>query len=368
LLAILFAFLFDVFFYSDAKKSNVFRYACVGAVVIGFFFVLTLGGSSNSENGDTLRSGQAKRPTIKKPGLGGSLGFNKNNGGGASDYGEADSDIEMEETVQEATDEFSKAVRERLVANQEMLSKAIENVKELMSTNLNEVLLDDDNFEQADIDQIIRDIESKLTDDVELELKNRADEIKQEKTVAIEGDVDLDTEGTNGDGGPLDLKREETKLIVELKDGIDDAAADLRTGMRPRCTLVAKELLETFLLKKLGKPQEVMIGENDLIVGYKKGKKVSTTKATGSTTKATGSTTKATASHHKTSKPTHHKHAKPVSHHKTSTHKTHKKKHVSSSVSASASVTEESEESEEQSDDDEVDDDEVDDDDEESEE
>jgi hypothetical protein len=326
-------------------KSKATRYACMVAAVIALLFYLTLNGSAGSEAGDSLRSGQAKRPTIHSvtglSGIGGSKkdGFSASFDGEGGDFEETDTDMEMEATVEAAQDDFSKAVRERLEANQLLLSKSFTSVNDLMRSNLNDILGDDDNFEQEDIDRIANDIEAKLSNDVLLELKDRAKDLKEDATVNIEDDVDLETEGNNGEEGPIDLTEEEKRLVVDLKDGIDDAAAKLRTDMVHRCALITKEILEIALETKLGSPYEVKIGSDDQIVSYKKKKSSVSSTSTTKKTPSHHSSSHHTSSHHTSS----HHHTVPTKH---STHKKKKKKYVSPSVSESESESESVSESE----------------------
>ena len=325
---------------------------------MGLIFFLSMG--DGSKKADTLRSGQAKRPTtihsdtglpyvegVTKTGDKFSASFDD------GDYKEADNEIDMEETVQAANDDFSQAVKERLEANERMLDKALEATNEWMRGRLNMLLGDDDNFDQEEIDRIANDIEAKFSDRVNLDLRNKAQELKNDKTIEMEDDVDLDQEG--GGSVPEDLEKEEKDLVQELKDEIDDAAADIRTNIRTTATEVMKDVLKAALKQKFGRSYEILM-DGDEISGYRK-KSSSSTSSThkksssgGSHHSSSSSTAKASkkASQHSSSarhsssghSSSHHKssssHHKSSSSHHTSTRSAPKYESPDASVSADA--------------------------------
>ena len=256
------------------------RYAFLAAVVVGLFFLLSFGDNKANE-GDNLRSGQAKRPSVvhsetgfpvvsSKEGDQFNSSFDEGDGKSPETFKDKDTDLDMEETVQEAEDDFARVVRERIEANQGMLASALKGTNELIRSGLDTLFKNSDDFDEDDIEKWARKIESRLTDEINAELKSRADQVKQDKTGSMESAVDLDTEGGSGPNDkPIDLKDQEQKLLIQLKEEIDDIAAELRTEMKHRGAVIEKDILEAALEEKF-KVTYVVVFKNDEVVSYKK--------------------------------------------------------------------------------------------------
>jgi hypothetical protein len=307
----------------------------LGAVIVAFFFVLSLS-SSGSDSGDSLRSGQAKRPTIhsesgssipaptvgkketkkdgkkdgkKKPSPKSDFDDKQDKGDfDRDDVKEAETTVDMEEDaiVEEAQDKFTRAVQEQLSMNQNMLSTSIGDVMEEARTNLGALLGDSDLVDAEDIELLANQMEDRLNEDLQAVLTEKIDALKQEETVELEIDVDLDNEGVDKDNEPVDLEEEEQKLVVKLRDGVDDICTEARGNLRHMMVGIEKKMLAALLKTKTGDSYHVTFDENDNVIGYKKYSSSSTSTHSSSSKEKSSSghhSSSSSSSHHSSSKP-----------------------------------------------------------------
>jgi hypothetical protein len=310
------------------------------AVVVGFFFFLAMSGGSSSDSDD--RSGQAKRPTIKKessiPGLDGLTNlWNSAPSLTSGNFNENDIDLDMEEAVDGAEKDFAMTEAEQIQSNLSMLTTAMTSINEAMRSQLNDLLGDDDNYDTDDLEVLGNSIESQLNDKTMADFKEKADAIKTKKTEYMEMTVDLETEG-NSQGETAaaeDVKTVEANLVKQLKGEINDMAMEMKNDMKHQCAVITKQVLEQSLKKKMGTSYTVDISDTDEVVGYGQGKSASS-KPKKSSSSSTKKKKKPTSSHHSSSS-NHHSSSK-NKHTSTKKKKKKKKKYVSpSSVSESES-------------------------------
>ena len=107
-------------FYIDRdSKSSASRWGLIAALGVAFLFILSLSNSNSSgDNNDNLRSGQAKHPTNKYPGVESGTastavgGVDTNGGGTYNNVDDEDEEEEEEEetlTEEEAEEEVAEA-------------------------------------------------------------------------------------------------------------------------------------------------------------------------------------------------------------------------------------------------------------------
>jgi hypothetical protein len=310
----------------------------LGAIIVAFFFVLSLS-SSGSDSGDSLRSGQAKRPTIhsesgsdipapkvgkketkktdkKKPSPKSKTDFvsDKEDNGDfdrVEDFKEEETDLDMEEDtiVQEAQDKFTRAVQEQLSMNQNMLSTAIGDVMEEVRTNLGTLLGDSDLVDDEDIELLANQMEDRLNEDLQAVLTEKIATLTEEETVELEVDVDLDSEGgkegADPENEPVDLEEEEQELVVKLRNGVDDICAEARGNLKHMIAGIEKKMLAVLLKTKTGESYSVTVDGDDKVTGYKKRSSSSTS------THSSSSKEKSSSSGHHSSSSSHHSSTKP---------------------------------------------------------
>jgi hypothetical protein len=346
---------------SSPAKSSAGRYACLAAAVVGFFFLMSLS-SGNKDSGDSLRSGQAKRATIHAAKtdelpdavVGGHAHNNKDafSAGDMVDFDDnknTEPSLDEDEVVEKAQTDFEKAILEQLASNQSMMSAAITSVMEKIRNNLEGLLGDNDDFDSEEIADLGNGLEDRLSYEITALLTSKCDALLEDKLINFEVAVDLDTEGeAEGDEDPIDLTDQEKKLIVELKDGVDDICSDVRGGIKHQGFVVESDVLMTILKEKTGKSYTLEVNDNEVITGFTI-KETSTSTSTHTSTHK--SKTKAKSTHHSSTSSHHHSSNKPAksSHHKSSSHhhSSTKKKKPKPVSSVSMSSTESDDEEEE---------------------
>jgi len=321
-----------------STPSNRNKYACVGAVVIALIFVMSLGGGNDAaKDAHAVRSGQVsqhtklddlniqEKDTNKKEDV---VDDGKKDVPGA---GEIMTEKEEEDELENAEAKFDKAEETELDDTDDRLEKKIGWYSKWMDEQIRALLKDDDDFDDDDFVRMADIAEERLNDFVISDVRKKADDIKEEKTNELESDMDLITEGSDNEDAPaigeeIDLKEEENKLIVKLKDEIDEAVTTEEIHMQEIAAGVAKDVVEEELKKKKGKTYVVTVSESNELESYKakpakgkgkgKDKPAKGTKATGKAPASAPTSPHHTPSHTKPSSP----HTKPSSpHHKPTT-------------------------------------------------
>ena len=351
--------------YSGESSSNFSRYACVAAAVVCFFFLLGSGGGESES--DMLRSGQAKVrqlrsssnihrlcgsclsltfayffffPCVKRPTTiqtgGVTLQTDDTTKGEYSESAgyqnpgiDADSDIDANGEVASTEDALEKAQKQALIANEESLSRSVEKVLRNIRSDLEELLGDNDDFDEDDINTLVNRIEEKLNDKVNDEMSSRSDDLREAKKAQMEAMVDVDTEGA--DGQPFDLDEQKQKLAISLRDDIGEAAVTLKGEIKGFGLEIEASVLEAFLKEKYGKTYVAEV-EDGKVVSYKK-KSTSTSSSSTSKPKSSHSSSSGHKSSSSSSSSSHHhstssgtksssgkKSSSHSSHHSTSSH------------------------------------------------
>ena len=292
-----------------------------------------------------MRSGQAKRPTVHK---GTALppeedeGAKKSTPSNGRDFDAGDEDglgkasssssktsffdskeaeeIDPEEVVEEAKDEFKTVVKEQILSNNDMLMTAKNEAMSAIRTSLQDLLSDGDIFGIDEIDELGKTILLKLSEDVENELERRTTELLQEKVENMEDAVDLDTEGElNPKDEAVDLANEEQDLAEQVRNGVDAVFLQVKEEIKHRAAVILKSVLETALKEKTKHTYIVEI-DNDNMVGYKRRSSSSSSHHTSSSSSGQKSSTGSSGHHSSSSK---HK-SSSSSHHKSSSSSGHK--------------------------------------------
>jgi hypothetical protein len=254
--------------------------------------------------------------------------------------------MDEDEVVDKAESDFEKAIQEQLASNQSMMSAAITSVMERIRDNLQGLLGDNDDFDSTEIGDLGNALEDRLSAEIQSLLRTKTDALLQDKTTDFEVAVDLDTDGEDvAKEKPIDLADQELKLIVQLKDGVDDICSDVRGEIKHRAFVVESDVLLTILKEKTGKTYTLEVDENEVISGFavkettKTSKSKSTSKQKSSKHKSATTPEKTSSHHHSSSKPA-------ESSHHSSHHSSTKKKHKAKPkpVSSVSSVSADSEE------------------------
>mmetsp|Transcript_18068 Transcript_18068/g.51355 ORF Transcript_18068/g.51355 Transcript_18068/m.51355 type:complete len:377 (+) Transcript_18068:261-1391(+) len=312
-----------------STPSNRNKYACVGAVVIALIFVMSLGGGNDAaKDAHAVRSGQVsqhtklddlniqEKDTNKKEDV---VDDGKKDIPGAN---EIMTEKEAEDELEIAKAKFDAAETSKLEdIDADRLEKKIDWYSTWMGDQIRALLKDDDDFFEEDFVRMSDIGEERLNGLVLSDVQQKADDIKEEKTNELESDMDLITEGSDNEDAPaigeeIDLKEEENKLIVKLKDEIDEAVTTEEDDMKEIAAGVAKDVVEEELKKKKGKTYVVTVSESNELESYKakpakgkgkgKDKPAKGTKATGKAPASAPTSPHHTPTHTKPSSP-HHK-------------------------------------------------------------
>jgi hypothetical protein len=324
-------------------------------MVVGFLFIVSLSaGNNKAESGDSLRSGQASRPTHLPPtastsssstasssssssAASAATGTSSSGGGGGWGWGsKASAQVEMEEQVEEevekAEDKLEAVAKEQVALHQTTIGAKIATVMQSTRQSLENLLGDSDLVESTDLESLGNQIEDQLRKDVEEYLQDKVAALLEEEDQEMEVEADLETEDMAAENEPdakevvEDLEEEKEKLLGDLRKGVDFAANEVLEKMKHMAAKISKKMLETLLEAKTGLTYKVYLDDEDNLADFKK--KSSTT---SSTTSSTGSKHKSSSKHKSTS-----------SKHKSSSGSTHK----SSSHTPSTSIANEDDEGE----------------------
>ncbi len=306
-------------------------------MAVGFLFVLSLSsGNNDKQGGDSFRSGQAKHsttiteltdPTIEKSSSDSASKGSGSGWGWSSQKQKGNVDEEVEEEVMEAESKFEKAISEQVSLHQPSISSKIAAVIQSIRLSLDTLLGDSDLVNEEDLADLGNKIEDKLIQQVELVIKEKADDLLVKEDAEMEIQADLETEdmlaGDEEEAEEIieDLEAEEAKLLAELREGIDDVVGDVKKKIKHMAATITKELLESLLLEKTGSTYKVYLDDEDNVVDFKKRSSSTSTSTSSSKNKSPPSSTHSSSKHKSSSSPNKSSTGSSGHHSSTSTHK-----------------------------------------------
>ena len=224
----------------------------ISAILILAITILVPSGTGTVD--DNLRSGQAQHTTsaISKP--------SSNDDQYASEATE-----ELRSTINDAVDDIKSAEEEEIAKEQSTLNAAIATAGDFVRFGLKKLLGGDSNVSETEIDNMVKEVEERLTEDTTKELRSKADEFVTEE----EDRIDDNTTAEEAAGVPVtsieeDVYEQEEAAIDNVKTEIDETAEQMRKAMREKAQEAEKQILEERLSVKLGKKVKLMIVDDEI--------------------------------------------------------------------------------------------------------
>jgi len=202
-----------------------------------------------------LREGQAYHSsTATTP-----LPDDNNNGSDYPDLAEED----VNETIEEATEEITVAEDEELAKETSMLGSAVNSMGNKLRIGLGKLL--GKNVDDEELESIASEVETKLNNKVGEELQEAADQLTENEVDKMESNVDEDMqEGVGTEGIEEDVWNQERGAESRIRSGIDSAADEIQAGMKKKAAEIEKEILEQRLTERLGKPVKLVIVDDEV--------------------------------------------------------------------------------------------------------
>lgn len=218
------------------------------------------GGGPNVD--DNVRSGQAQHDSTAK--VVAVLPKNSNNNyadntdDNNNDAADLDSEIEI------AREDIEEAERKELEKNKSSLTAAIEVTGSYVRSAFSKLLGNTD-ITQAEIEQMVEEVETKLEEATIGQLEEDANEIAATLEDDIEGEAyDESDSGLTVDEIRSDIMENEEAAIREMNRQIDEKAEKMKQMMRQKAQEFEIEILEKRLEEKFHKKVKLVIIDEDL--------------------------------------------------------------------------------------------------------
>ena len=285
----------------QSPRSNASKFAAYAAVLFTVFFFLSLGSGNSNETGDSLRSGQAKLPTIHQTDTSYSLpdsativdesqgkvpedkdlkDFDKSDEDGdfVNERDEdGDDDVELDENeIEEQAETFFTGIVERQVANnQNSIATKIDLVMDNIKKDMKALFEKSEHFDVDEAVYFHDIIKEKLATNVTETIEKETHQLLLDKITEFELRMDLeDDEGESNKEIEKEISKRERKMEMELTDGVDDICNDIRNEIKHLGSQKEGEVLKVELENKTGHSYEVSFGEDDKITGFKRVEKM----------------------------------------------------------------------------------------------
>jgi len=238
---------------------------CASLAIAAFITIfLSTGGSGKADN-DNLRSGQAHHAVDSVAVPTPPVSSSTNNYGSELDTTSAI--MVDEEVVREAIDEasgFFKTVEEEELEKEDaVLVKEASGLGNSLRVRMGGIFSKSLTF--AEMNAVANEVEEKLTQEAESELRDQADQMAEGDIESIENMVDAEeANGLETEEIEEDVHNQETAYTQELRVGIDEAADHVKLSMKKRAAEIEKEILEERLSIKMGKKVKLVIVDDEV--------------------------------------------------------------------------------------------------------
>jgi len=281
---------------TQSPRSNASKFAAYAAALFGIFFLLSLGSGNSNETGDSLRSGQAKLPTIHQTdtySLPDSATIVDESQGKAPDDKDlkyfdngdedgdfinerddgGDDDVELDENkIEEQAETFFTGIVEQQVANnQNSIATKIDLVMDNIKKDMEALFAKSEHFDVDEAVYFYDIIKEKLATNVTEKIEKETHQLLLDKITEFELRMDLeDDEGESNKEIEKEISKRERKMEMQLTDGVDDICNDIRNEIKHLGSQVEGDVLKVELENKTGHSYEVSFDEDDKITGFKR--------------------------------------------------------------------------------------------------
>lgn len=145
------------------------------------------------------------------------------------------------------------------------LSAAIETAGDFARIGLKKIFGTATDVTEEDINEMVDEVEKRLTDDVNKELQSKADSLVEKEKDELTTTVERDEEnGYFVESIEEDVHHKEAQAIHNVKTEIDETTAQIRKAMLEKTQELEKQILEERLSKRLGKKVKLVIIEDEI--------------------------------------------------------------------------------------------------------
>lgn len=219
-------------------------------------FMLPGGGPSVDDN---VRSGQAQHDSTGKETPN---NYDYNNADNTDDNSNDVADIEAELDI--VRDDLEQAEQQELEKNKSMLTAAIEVTGSYVRSAFSKLLSGTD-ISQAEIEQMVEEVESKLEEATIEQLKEESDAIVTTLEDSIESEAfDESDSGLAVEDIRSDMEENEEMAIREMNELINKKAEIMKQMMRKKAEEFEIEILEKRLEEKLHKKVKLVVLDEEL--------------------------------------------------------------------------------------------------------
>ncbi|CAJ1935650.1 unnamed protein product [Cylindrotheca closterium] len=256
---------------AEESQSRTKRYACIAAVVVALFFVLSLSGGSQDAGAEVV-GGQAKHHIVNHP---------KSGGGAAIDPG-LDEDAEFSD----AQSKFERTVKEQVSMNENMLSEEMGKELEIIEGRLSDLLSESGvDFSEDEITTLKEGIRSQLEDDVHKFINDQADETLEKEKTEFQNDLDRDADDTKAEG-EKEAETQKSEILVVLRDKVDEICISAKSQMKSFAAVAEKTILEQKFEEKTSKSYVANISDENTVTSVEKSSDVAAKSTKKGTKKA----------------------------------------------------------------------------------
>jgi hypothetical protein len=172
---------------------------------------------------------------------------------------------EIQDNVNRATAALKQVEEQELVKESSLLESALVMAGNMIRLGIGKLL--GDSVDTEEMEQLAREVDQKLQIEMKGALEQSAQDLVQQEVETFSSTIAKDQmEGMETESIEEDLWEREATAEEHVRQGMEQAAQNLSSGLRGRAILIEKEILEQRLSERLGQPVKLLL-QGDQIVG-----------------------------------------------------------------------------------------------------
>jgi hypothetical protein len=169
----------------------------------------------------------------------------------------------LQETVDEATEDIKEAEKAQLQDEEAMLESATSKVTNMIRIRMGNLF--GKTLTSDEVEQVATQVEGELMTEANKMLRTRADSITSREIDNLEGLVeDEEQAGYETEEIEGDVYEQELGAVDTVKEDIDAAAITVKDSLKSRAAAIEKAILEERLSAKLGKRVKLVIMDDEV--------------------------------------------------------------------------------------------------------